>query len=466
VINRCNTVILKAPKVAEKDPSFTESELNATIAEVSAIRDLCYFYLIRTFRDVPYSTQAFTDDDQKMDLPATPFNDVLDSLIIDLERVQNNAVRKYPTDGEKKFYQTGRITQDAIHAMLCEMYLWKKDYQKCVAYADLVLEAKRQDAKEKEGTIYTDMTNYFDSIPLIRDWTAESDVYGNSYNEIFGTGNSDESIFELTFMRNTNMLSNGPVNTYYGYNDNGWYNRVKPSDYVGLDASNSVFKIFANNLDSRCHTSFNALTQTATTSYIGKYVMSVSTWKVNTSTKAVTWSTTGIYSKDKNKSNWIIYRLSDILLMKAEALVQLSAADDSEELKEAFRLVRVINRRAVMKAPTAITDNDLLKFDNYNTKAKMENLVMDERHRELLFEGKRWYDLVRRSLREGNTQYLRDQVANKGLKNASIISSKLARMEAIFWPYNLEELKVNHNLTQNPAFGSGENDTYVKTATN
>jgi hypothetical protein len=36
-------------------------------------------------------------------------------------------------------------------------------------------------------------------------------------------------------------------------------------------------------------------------------------------------------------------------------------------------------------------------------------------------------------------------------------------MDAIYWPYNLNEMKVNHNLVQNPAFGSGEDESYEKT---
>ena len=51
----------------------------------------------------------------------------------------------------------------------------------------------------------------------------------------------------------------------------------------------------------------------------------------------------------------------------------------------------------------------------------------------------------------------------KGSDNASVTQSKLAKMDAIFWPYHKAELKVNPNLTQNPAFGSGENDSYEKT---
>ena len=87
---------------------------------------------------------------------------------------------------------------------------------------------------------------------------------------------------------------------------------------------------------------------------------------------------------------------------------------------------------------------------------------MDERQRELMFEGKRWFVLVRRSLRDGNTNYLVSQVMRKGSDNASVTQSKLAKMDAIFWPYNKDELKVNDALQQNPAFGSGENSSYSR----
>ena len=156
IINRCNTLIKYAPQVAEKDPSFSLSELKADIAEVSALRDLCYFYLIRTFRDVPYTTVAFTDDNQVMDLPATSFDNVLDSLITNLESVKDEAVKAYPSGtSTQELYQTSRITQEAIHAMLCEMYLWKQDYQKCIQYADLVINAKKLQAEEKQKTSTT-----------------------------------------------------------------------------------------------------------------------------------------------------------------------------------------------------------------------------------------------------------------------------------------------------------------------
>ena len=147
IINRCNTVLYYAPRVAEKDPYYTESELNATRAEVTAIRELMYFYLIRAFHNVPYTTQPYLDDTQNMDQPALPFNDVLDSLILNLESVKDYAVKKYPVT--KTSYQRGRITREAIHAMLSEMYLWKGDYQKAVQYADLVIQNKLDEFEER-----------------------------------------------------------------------------------------------------------------------------------------------------------------------------------------------------------------------------------------------------------------------------------------------------------------------------
>ena len=104
VINRCNTVIKYAPEVAAKDPAYTEGDLKANIAEVTALRSLCYFYLIRTFRDVPFSREAYTDDNQVMDLPATPFKDVLHNIINDLESVKGDAVTRYPVTKDR--YQT------------------------------------------------------------------------------------------------------------------------------------------------------------------------------------------------------------------------------------------------------------------------------------------------------------------------------------------------------------------------
>ena len=90
----------------------------------------------------------------------------------------------------------------------------------------------------------------------------------------------------------------------------------------------------------------------------------------------------------------------------------------------------------------------------------MEELVLQERQRELMFEGKRWYDLVRRSQRDGNTRALVRAALRKVTTGSSLIQNKLTKMDAIYWPYNNDEIKVNKHLVQNPAFSSGEGGNY------
>jgi len=121
----------------------------------------------------------------------------------------------------------------------------------------------------------------------------------------------------------------------------------------------------------------------------------------------------------------------------------------------------VLTNGALPSFPLSVmTRSNALNAEQYTTKALLNNLVYEERERELMFEGKRWFDLVRRSEREGNTSYLRQQVYAKGSQNASVVQSFLAQMDAIYWPYHIDEMKANTNLVQNPAFGSGENGSY------
>ena len=458
IINRCNTVLHYSPLVAERDPNYTETELMATRAEVSAIRDLCYFYLIRTFRDVPYSTQPFLDELQQMAMPATKFDAVLDSLITDLENVKSYAVKTYPVS--KTNYQCGRITQDAIHAMLAEMYLWKKDYANSVKYADMVIDAKTQRFQNEIDNAGGNSSSYkmFEGYPLIYDSYTTGNLYGNAYGTIFGSGASRESILELIFADDNTRLANHGLSFLYG-NQKTFPGIVKPADFITTDVSDASYKVFCDKYDTR---NYENLYKIGASQYgVAKYVCK--SGMVSISSTEITSSASPSYPEEYCHANWILYRLTDVMLLKAEALVQMVDGDAKTEandslLRAAYDIVSVINKRS-----NCATTYMPITYANYSTKSQMENLVFEERARELMFEGKRWYDLVRRSLRDGNTSYLVQQVTRKGSDNASVVQAKLAKMDAIFWPYNLDELKVNPYLVQNPAFGSGDDNSYQNT---
>ncbi len=458
IINRCNTVLHYSPLVAERDPNYTETELMATRAEVSAIRDLCYFYLIRTFRDVPYSTQPFLDELQQMAMPATKFDAVLDSLITDLENVKSYAVKTYPVS--KTNYQCGRITQDAIHAMLAEMYLWKKDYANSVKYADMVIDAKTQRFQNEIDNAGGNSSSYkmFEGYPLIYDSYTTGNLYGNAYGTIFGSGASRESILELIFADDNTRLANHGLSFLYG-NQKTMPGIVKPADFITTDVSDASYKVFCDKYDTRNYE--NLYKMSASQCGVAKYVCKSGMFSI--SSTEINSLASPSYPEEYCHANWILYRLTDVMLLKAEALVQMVDGDAKTEandslLRAAYDIVSVINKRS-----NCATTYMPITYANYSTKSQMENLVFEERARELMFEGKRWYDLVRRSLRDGNTSYLVQQVTRKGSDNASVVQAKLAKMDAIFWPYNLDELKVNPYLVQNPAFGSGDDNSYQNT---
>lgn len=456
VINRCNTVLYYAPSVAEKDPNYSESELMATRAEMSALRDLCYFYLIRAFRDVPFSDEPFIDDTQEMALPAKSFDEILDWLIADLESVRGYAVKKYPETNP--YAQYGRITQNAIHAMLCEMYLWKKDYARSVEYADMVINTMTEDYQKvldkMTGTL-SESNKMIDGYPLISETSSGSSYYGYAYYYIFGDGCSRESIFELVFTDSENDLANGAVSERYG-NATDFPGLVKPATFISQDIPEEQFKVFLNKFDARYYENIADIgsSEYGIYKYSSMDAMLVTSPKIGSISSS---PTSMLYTKDYCRANWIIYRLTDVMLLKAEALVQMVSGteegglseEDEDLLKQALAIVNTVNKRSSMAA--SYTE---IPYTSYSSKALMENLVFDERQRELMFEGKRWFDLVRRSLRDGNTNYLLMKVIQKGSDNASVVRSKLAKIDALFWPYHEDELKVNPNLTQNPSYGS------------
>jgi hypothetical protein len=156
------------------------------------------------------------------------------------------------------------------------------------------------------------------------------------------------------------------------------------------------------------------------------------------------------------------------MLLKAEALSQKLLEGSTEEvvehnksiLDEAFTLVNAVNKRSLCYPLSELKDT--LVRDEYKDKTAMDKLVYQERQRELMFEGKRWYDLVRISRRTGDTSDLSVAALRKVQTSAALIQNKLAKMDAIYWPYNLDEIKVNKNLVQNPAFDSGEDKSYKK----
>ena len=474
-INRANTVLHFAPIVADKDPNYLYIELQANKAEAIAIRCLCYWYLIRAFHDVPYVTEPSIDDEggyKKFYVEQSDFETILDALISDLESVKDDAMKMYPNEEEN----TSRITQSTICAMLADMYLWRgrpDDWQKCIDVCEEVTIQKKKefDKLKKELGSKCDIET-FNDYPLIAD-LYNNDYLGNSYNKIFGTGHSFESLFELPY--GSPNPNNGLVSSYYMNSNN-----LQNESTGNIKANDKIYKLgddkgaFPQKFDSRW---YQNLVESGSSYGITKYAYSTLEIKGTSGGIEKTAEST-MRGNNSTQPNWIIYRYSEVLLFEAEAYVMMAksvhpsgadslALSDSLNtlLNNAFKLIDAVNKRSLgfidIPGATKPFNPDILDASKYSSASAMETLVFQERRRELMFEGKRWFDLVRMARRDGNQTRLLQFLNNKHTQAVfSAVKIKLKDPYAMYFPLHRDEVRNSQGcLKQNPVYDDKEEVT-------
>lgn len=522
IINNCNVVLKYAAGVLNEDPDFTLGDYDVICGEMYAIRALCHFYLVRTFRDVPLLTQAMVDNTQnlyqKQETPVTVLNACLD----DLYKAENLVLSSGNYSGRDALKNKGRFTKDAVRAMIADVLLWKaaflaqqnggaaigaeaaevkECYTKCVEYCDLVLDARVTYWKNNETT-ETTLKSLFQkatyktikaegseqqvTYPLLfaRDGDLVAVTQRFQYNHapymaLFGECSEalGESIFEI---QHTKSKDNGNCEIPYFYgcaDDKGTFKIGLLSASKYLAGGTSILKgdsYLYSKGDFRRVTYMNAqFADEKNDKYaIVKYGYGASKEDRRKLTDSnednirfgkVTFtfwknSSDGGRSRfSENQVNWIVYRMSDVMLMKAEAL---ALRNEPEDLQKAFQLVNVVNLRSQTRHPYGdgllFPDKaDVPQLADYTTAEAMYKLVLDERQREFAFEAKRWYDLVRFALHYNSTDEMLTIIekANNMPETKTEYRMKMASINKLFFPIAEREINVsNGTLVQNPAY--------------
>ena len=470
VINNCNIVLNHVDEVMAEDPEFTAGNSQVVRAQMLALRSLCYFYLVRAFRDVPYTTHSYEDDSQVELLEQSTPEEVLQNCLNDLEEA-SQIIMLSGAYGRYDWRNWGYFTKDAVNALMADIYLWraamthsKSDYQQVITFSDYVIKAKDEYYKLYQERDITEQ---------------EEDIYhledGNmAFYTIFNSnqGNSHESILEWQYNGRDN--SNQALENYY-------YQSGNENNYsrTGILMASSIFNIVATNANTEdaqklyltkndyrfWNNVYSANNEEAEQLAVRKMVD-------NSGDIIEVTSNVGL-AKNNNRNftefrqNWIVYRLTDVMLMKAEALVE-TAANDSDQvtLKQAFDLVQAVNKRSMAR-----NAKDTLKFEDYKSKSEFELLVLAERERELCFEGKRYFDLMRYCYRHMEGVDIRQRMADTtvwpalyqpmlkmiirkygGGGEGDAVSFKMKGEPYLYWPIQESETKVNKLLKQNPVF--------------
>lgn len=516
-INFCNKVLEHGQQMVDKgtDPSFTNIEWQPMKAEMVSLRALYYFYLVRSFRNVPFVRHSISTDAEALVAreKAVPGQVIMDSLIHEVEAVLPTAAINYGRNSSNK----GRWTRTSIHALLADMYLWRAGMvykgrekgfpvvnekgdtlsaaqekslatdlmKKTISHADYVIKEQMDEFKLNLdlNNVPQDDKRRAQTYPLIQSEASSSGIFDAGYSDVLGSSNSSESVFELQY-DGVNVKNGVITEMFYGNSGSGGYksglmlanpslfSKDAPVDPAkGYGRTDMRFVSYTLRNDESAKTNAVSIVKGAAKSVF----ITFSGTALGDITKS-----TGSYSMQEASSqstNWPVYRLSDMMTLKAEAMARLGGfgLPDYPE-RDTYRILDELFRRNNPTADTVAASSNLFckrlrsykafkadddkdgtgwkkRYEDYGSPLK---LAFNERQREFLGEGKRWYDIVRECEFRGATK----DVLSDWVGLSSVVRNRLRSLWSLYNPIYLEELKVNGKeygsktgqLTQNPAW--------------
>lgn len=416
VINMANSVLKYAPGVLAEDDAYSEAAMNSNLCEAYFMRALMYFYLVRNFKEVPLILEPYVDDSQPMQKAKSSEKEIVDQIKKDIETALGTGAAKEFYDGSdpRAWKNKGRGTVWALYALMSDVCLWSEDWDGCINYADKILNANAT----------------FRPVFLAESVKDNPDTWFS----IFNPGNSQESIFELQFSNSLSQTSGSPSGIFTGAGSSYWYSLPMLERLVAEakecgGTGRAYFGACIFDTDNDGLTDYTG----ATEAYIWKYLGGE-----NSSGDVANLRTT----KD---ANFIIYRVTDIILMKAEALIWKGGADSFAQALELINKIRV--RAGLPESTLSPSETDELT---------MLETLLNERDIEFAAEGKRWYDLMRFGRSKDykyKQQFIQLLSENNQLVRAAWISSVLSDNDSWFLPISDSEIKNNPLLEQNPYYG-------------
>lgn len=423
VIGMANSVIKYAPGVVSEDDSYSENAMKSHLTEAYFMRGLMYLYLVRNFKEVPLILEPYIDDAMDINVAKSSEEEIIAQIKSDVTTALATGASRVPN--EKNWETKGRATKWALQALMAETCLWAGDFDECIEYADMLIDSSDTMRPAFLGT-------------------------AAQWFEIFYTQDglgSNESIFEIMF----DASISGNSSTY------------SPTKYLTFNTSTTPTYVFSQTMTERIQEECTNSDE-PNRSYWGSVAVSTGKVTVNSTDypdNALIWRYCGMGTEDQtavragsgndSDANWIIYRMADVMLMKAEALICLGGISNWTEALAILNQIRTRSNQSELSV-------SLEEVDEWD----MLNLLLNERDMELAAEGKRWYDLLRIA-KYNNYQYKENVINDVIIENKDGSSNKwlrsvLSNNYAWYLPIQASEITNNSLLIQNPYYDQTQSE--------
>lgn len=416
IINNANLVLANAEKAYGNDDTYEIGALNSHYCEAYFLRALAYFYIVRNWKNAPLITVPFETDEFSYNVAASSDTAIIAQIKNDLNTAIKLGAAK--TQFDTTWETKGRATIWAIYALMADVCLWNSDFDEAISYANAILNSKDNSAPKFLST--SSRTSWF---------------------AIFNPGNSNESIFELQWSyekrSNDGYQTNNLSSLFQDGNDNFTYlYSTAMMENFESEIRDIQMEMIEENTDLYVRTQYGGYFNKQCWKYVG----------------GAQGTTTNRITEGKEDPNFIIYRVADIMLLKAEALVMRSMGTNADDNFEAVRIVNQIRNRTNL--------NDNTEINELSDAKTLLDAILYERIMELAGEGKAWYDFLRLGHYKdpsGNInfkkEFLIDNVMKYNIQASSAwINSVLSDENAWYLPITDSEIKANDLLVQNPYY--------------
>ena len=365
--------------------SIDDRDKQLITAEAKFLRAFSYFYLLRIFGGVPLFDR-YIDVQEMYDVPRSSVEEVKNFILADLNEAKNVDSYRSPGDNSE-----GRASSIAAKALMAKTCLWVKDFTNAEAtLAEIVTNPGGLDLEDLSVLYLPDQ-------PINKET-----IFSINYQRVSGFSFPYTVVF-IPYYTPPGMI-------YPNYMETSQFNsgvcNIEPYIVDKFSPEDKRLEL----IDSL---TFSNLGTTDTNIFTLKYVDFATT------------------SNGLSGANVIVLRYADVLLMYAEAL------NENGKTAQAYPYInRVRNRAGIADLPPGYS------------KEQMFQALADERQKEFLMEGDRWFDLVFRGF-----DFLKNTM-NDYSPHAYLEANRniVVRDNCMLFPIPESQTQIQPVLTQNPGY--------------